>query len=67
MMQSELSLKAAHENCLMADCHPLLQQNRHYQGDNDYTGTAALQSQSNPWSVHEENRPDSAQTLPRLW
>ena len=31
-MWSELPLKAAHQNCLMADRHPLLQPNRHCQG-----------------------------------
>ena len=31
-MQSELPLKAAHQNCLMADRRPLPQPNRHYQG-----------------------------------
>ena len=31
-MRTELPLKAAHQNCLMADCRPLLQPNRHWQG-----------------------------------
>ena len=35
--------------------------------DKNYTGTTAHRSQPNPWSVHEQNRPDSTQPLPRLW
>ena len=35
--------------------------------DKNNTGTTAHRSQPNPWSVHEHNRPDNAQPLPRLW
>ena len=32
--------------------------------EKNYTGTTVHRSQPNPWSVHEWNRPDSAQPLP---
>ena len=35
--------------------------------DKNYTGTTAHRSQQNPRSVHEQNRPDNAQALSRLW
>ena len=64
-MRSELPLKAAHHNCLMAaHCY---RRTDIAKEDRNYTGTTAHRSLPNLWSVYEYNRPDIVQPLPHLW
>ena len=66
-MRSELPLNAAHHYYLMADAAHFYSRTDTAKEDKNYTVTNAHRSKPNPWSVHNQNRPDSAQPLPRLW
>ena len=66
-IRSELPLKAAHLNCFMATAAHCYSRTDTANEDKNYSGTTAHRPQPNSWSVHWQNRPDSAQPLPPLW
>ena len=65
-MRSELPLKAAYQNFLMAVRRHCYRKTDTAKEDKNYAGTTAHRLQPNPWLVHELNRFDSEQPLPRL-